>query len=90
MASQSESNIIHGLQREIRRYVRRVMIISHVHGDGEFDKKKIKDTIKPATMKIRAPDKHCGPAERAVRTIKERTRCQVHRLPYKQYPQVLL
>ena len=41
MASKAKSNIIRGLLREIRRYVRRGMLVAHVHGDGEYDREDI-------------------------------------------------
>ena len=86
LAFRAATNIIRGLLREIRRYVRRGCIIVHVHSDREYDKATIKDAIKPATMKIRAPEEHWGVAERRIRTIKERVRCTIHSLPYLQYP----
>jgi hypothetical protein len=66
------------------------MIVVHVHGDGEFDKERIRDSVKPSQLKIRAPEEHCGVAERGIRTVKERTRCTVHSLPYDQYPRVMV
>ena len=66
------------------------MIVVHVHGDGEFDKERIWDSVKPSLLKIRAPEEHCGVAERRIQTVNESTRCTVHSLPYDQYLRVMV
>ena len=37
-------------------------------------------------MNIVATGKYIGEVERSIKTIKNATRCHVHRLPYKRYP----
>ena len=58
IASRSSGNIILGLQKELKRNVRRGMVVSHVHGDGEYNVDKIKDAIRPAMMEIRERQKN--------------------------------
>ena len=82
LTKRTKRNIIKGLLREINRYVRRGMIVDHVHGDGEYDKEDIRNAVKPATLEIRAPEEHCGVAERSVRTVKDRTRCATNNLSH--------
>ena len=83
MASKNMSNIITGLLRGIRRYVRRGMLVSHVYVNGDYDKENIRSTVKPAILHIHAPDEHARVAENEIKTVKERTRAHMHSLPYK-------
>ena len=41
-------------------------------------------------MKIVAADEHVGEVKRSIRTIKDATRCHVHRLPFKIYPRQMV
>ena len=51
-----------------------------VNSDNEFG--RIRDDILPTNLNIVAADEHVGDVERSIRTVKEGTRCHVHRLPY--------
>ena len=91
LKKRTQGNImIKGLLRIIKRYMRRGMIVANVHNDGEYDRETIKDAVKQANMKKKAPEEHCGVAERTVRTVKERTRCVTNRLPYSQYTRLIV
>ena len=47
----------------------------------------ITDDVLPIKMIIVATDKHVGEVEKSIRTIKDATRCHIHILPYRRYPQ---
>ena len=57
-------------------------------GDNEFE--CIRNEVQPPQLHIAPPDEHIGEVERSVRTIKERTRCIIHDLPYRQYPRAMV
>ena len=50
----------------------------------------ISNEVLPVKMNIVAADEHVGEVERSIRTIKDGTRCHVHRLPYKKYPRQMV
>eukprot|EP00957_Ditylum_brightwellii_P126892 9672765-Ditylum_brightwellii.AAC.1 len=76
MTSKALSNITRGLLREYRLYVRRGMLIAHVHGDGDFDCESLRSAVKPAILHIYAPNKHVGVAKNSTKTVKERVQAQ--------------
>ena len=50
----------------------------------------IKEDIQPTRLNKVAAGEHIGDVERSGRTVKECTRCHVHRNPYKRYPKVMV
>ena len=62
--------------------------VTKLNADNEFE--NIHDVIRPAALHIVGANEHVGDIERSIRTIKECTRCHVHRLPYKRYPKLMV
>ena len=87
--TRSKSAILEGISKVITTYQVRGFKVVMVHGDGEFDMDSLRDTIKPAQLEIAGRDEHDGPIERSVRTIKERSRCMCHSLPYQYYTRLM-
>ena len=52
--------------------------------DNEFE--VLAEELRPIPVNIVGAGEHIGDIERSNRTVKERTICHVHRLPYKIYP----
>ena len=76
------------IDRIIHTYQARELSIVDIHGDGEF---KCLETLYPnINITIAPPEHHIGDIERSVRTQKERTRCNLHGLPYKRYPRAMV
>ena len=50
----------------------------------------ITNDVLPIKMNIIAADEHVGEMERSIITIKDATRCHVHRLSYKRYPRQMV
>ena len=71
MSSKALSNITRGLLCECHWYVRRGMLVAHVHGDGDFDRESLRSAVKPAISHIHAPNKHVGVAKNSIKTVKE-------------------
>eukprot|EP00957_Ditylum_brightwellii_P120624 9201635-Ditylum_brightwellii.AAC.1 len=66
------------------------MLVAHVHGDGDFDHETLRLAVKPAILHIHALNEHVGVAKNSIKTVKERVQAQVHNLPYRQYPRVMV
>jgi len=62
----------------------RKIIIKKVNADNEF--KNLAEELRPIPVNIVGADEHVGDIERSNRTVKDHTRCHVHRLSYKRYP----
>ena len=57
------------------------------NGDNAFE--MIRDKFGEANVNIVGREEHVGPAEREIRTIKERARCTTNYLPYKRFPIIM-
>ena len=62
--------------------------MSQINGDNEFE--GIEDAIRPCNLHIVGAGEHVGDVERSIRTLKEGTRCHIHRIPYKTYPKIMV
>ena len=62
--------------------------IHTLYADNEFD--KIKALIAPIHVECCGRDEHVPDIERAIRTIKERSRCTTSSLPYERIPKVMI
>ena len=50
----------------------------------------ITNDVFPIKINVVAADEYAGKVERSIRTIKDATRCHVHRLPFKIYPRQMI
>jgi hypothetical protein len=50
----------------------------------------IKNEMLPAQMNLNASVNHVGDVERSIRTIKERVRADVHGMPFKRLPKLMI
>jgi hypothetical protein len=80
--------MIQETKKIIQLYERRGFKIMDIHADNEFE--RIWDEMRPIEMEAVPADEHIGEAERSIRTTKERTRCTIHGLPYKQYTKLMI
>ena len=62
--------------------------IVDIHADMDFE--CIKDEVQPALINLNAHDNHVGEVERSIRTIKEQVRADVHSIPFKQLPKMMV
>ena len=46
--------------------------------------------ILPTNLNVVVAEGNIGKIERSIRTMKEGTRCDVHRLPFSHYPKVMI
>jgi hypothetical protein len=72
--SRSQGQIIQALNTIKNIYETRGFQITDVHGDNEFDIKRVKEFLLPATLHIYGKDEHVGIIERLIRTVKEQCR----------------
>ena len=82
LKSKAMSQIIEAIIRDLNLYEKRDLVFITIHGDNKFDSEVLKDAIQPEALEVYAQNEHVGPAEHGIRTIKERTRCTIHGLPY--------
>jgi hypothetical protein len=82
------TNIKTGIQKVINMYHARNLLVTQANVDNEFT--CIRDDIRPTTLNVVAAGEHVGDVERSIRTVKESTRCHIHRLPFKYYPKQLI
>ena len=80
----SGNDIINMSKRAVNIYHNRGIRITQVNGDNEFE--VLRNEMESTDVNIVAAGAHVGDVERSIRTIKNSTREQVHRLPYKRYP----
>ena len=88
-SSRKKQNIINELRKIIKTYNDRGFTIENIHGDNEFNVKDIIESVKPCTTIIYPPNEHVKEIERSIRTMKERSRCVCHSLPYKRYTKLM-
>ena len=69
-------------------YHTRGLRVVQLNGDNEFA--CIEEDIRPTRLNMVAADEHVGDIERSGRTVKECTRCHVHRNPYERYTRVMV
>ena len=62
--------------------------MQQLNADNEFE--CIRDDILPVNLNVVAAGEHIGDIERANRSLKEGTRCEIHRCPYRWYPREMV
>ena len=77
------------LEIETNQYLDRKLEIPNYHGNNEFDISKLHDLIQPVTINIYDKDKHFGPIERSVLTVKESRRSVYHSVSYRRTPKLM-
>ena len=77
-------DIINMVKRAVNVYHARGIRITQINVDNEFQ--VLEEKLAPMKVNLVGAGEHVGNIERSGRTIQERTRCHVHRLPYKRYP----
>lgn len=86
------NSILPALKKIMTPYALRGIPVKYLHGDQEFE--PLRDVIAQPEhgsvhTQIAGADDKIGPIERAIRTIKERTRCSWQDLPYERFPNAL-
>jgi hypothetical protein len=76
------------MQAVLNMYEARGFNITRVEGDREFA--CITNDILPIQRNAADADDHVHEVERSIRTVKERTRCAVQRLPFKRIPKAMM
>ena len=84
----TKSTIMRSASQVVNVYAARGLHVSQINTDNEFE--CIRESMRPTPMNIVAAGEHVVNIERSNRTIKERTRCHVHRLPYIRYPKEMV
>ena len=87
--SRKKEIIIKQLHKIIKTYNERGFTIENIHGDNEFNVTDIIESVKPCTTIIYPPNEHVKEIERSICTMKERSRCICHSLPYKRYTKLM-
>ena len=77
-----------GVKACINVYHARGLEVTQLNTDNEFA--CIEEDIRPVKLNVVAANEHVGNVERSTRTIKECTRCHIHRNPYKRYPKTMV
>ena len=73
---------INNLNNVVNIHARRGFTITTVHGDNDFNTKKLQEGLPSIFFHACAAEQHVGHAERPIRTIKERSRCVTHDVPF--------
>ena len=84
----TKKSMLNGIKKCINVYHTRGLTVDSVNSDNEFG--CIRDDILPTNLNMVAADEHVGDVERSIRTVKEGTRCHVHRLPYERYTKLMV
>ena len=83
-----KEDILAGINKVINLHQSRGLIVQQVNSDNEFE--CIREDIRLILLNITAADEYVSPVERSIRSIKDRTRCQVQSLPYTKYPRTMV
>ena len=84
MHSRGRKETARGLHKVLDIYKARNLQIVSCCADNEFA--KIREDIRPIPLEIVAREEQVPRIQRAIRTLKERTRCYCHGLPYNAFP----
>ena len=84
----NEKIMISRVKRCINIYHARGLTVERLNKDNKFA--CIKDEILPKNLIIVAAEKHVSDVKGSIRTVKEGTRCHVHRLPYEHYKKIMV
>ena len=77
-------DVIAQSKRALNVYHAREITISQLNVDNEFG--VMVEEVRPMPVNIVSAGEHVCEIERSNRTVQERTRCHVHRLPFSVYP----
>ena len=77
-----------GVKRVLNNYHSRGLRVTQINTYNEFA--CVREEVRIANMNIVAAGEHVRDIEISGRTLKEGTRGHVHRLPYKQYPKIMV
>ena len=80
---------IRALEHVVDIHSRRGFAITNIHGDNEFNSKKLHQGLPDLFFASCAAEEHVPQAERPIRTIKERSRCITHDVPFTIFPKIL-
>lgn len=87
--SRTKDTIINEVNRIIEVYRGRGFQVMNIHGDNEFNIKELIDIVSPTNTVIYPPNEHVNEVERSIRTMKERSRCTCHAVPYTIYTKLM-
>ena len=76
----NKRKMLKGVKTCINVYYARGLEVSQLNTDNEF--LCIEEDIRPVRLNVVAANEHVGNIERSTRTVKECTRCHIHRNPY--------
>ena len=76
------------IKHYINQFSIRGITITAIHGDNEFE--KIRTLLAPIPVELCGREEHVPDIERAVLTLKDRSRCTTHAIPYKKIPGVMI
>ena len=88
--SRTTSEIKKELKNVIMRYLSRVITITDVFADNEFNQDVYREMLLPATLHICAKGEHVPIIERSVRTVKERARSVYNDVPYTKMTKLMI
>ena len=84
----TKATTIKEMKTVLNTYNTRGFEVVELHADMEFE--CIQEAMRPTLMNLNARDDHVGEVERSIRTIKERVRADVHGMPFKRLPKLMI
>lgn len=88
--SKSNRTLLAAIKQVQKTYKQRGFCITHLLIDGEFDSLRADVATLGITLNTVARGEHVPEIERYIRTVKERTRCLFHTLPFDAIPKRLV
>jgi hypothetical protein len=86
--NRSKQTLLTEVRKVIHMHQTRGITVAGIEGDREFT--CVTHDLLPTPTNITDADDHVSEVERSIRTVKERTRCLVHGLPYKRLPRLMI
>jgi hypothetical protein len=89
MKTRTKGTITNAIKDAIAIYQSRGLRTAYIHGDGEFDMDKLRQSIDPIELITYGKNEHLAEIEREIRTCKERMRCTMRAFPYSRYTRLM-
>jgi hypothetical protein len=86
--NQKKETILKELRSSLDVYNARGFNVTSIHSDMEFE--CVQYDLLPTQFELTPRDAHVGEVERSIRTIKERVRSDIHGMPFKRLPKMLI
>ena len=88
MQGRGKTETENGLKINISAFIARKINIERIVGNNEFE--SVQKSLRRVHVGIVGDDEHEGHVEMLINTVKDRTICDYHNMPYKKSPKIMV